>query len=412
MTLPEISIRNAPLADAKDLIEAAFAPLVTLTASDNEPAVVARSMPIYVRGIREATRECDFVASTDAIDSYDEVVDQKNWVLDRFMTNPVALWAHQSRELPIGTVTRCEVVNGKLECTIQFSTEDLNPQAEKVWRNVKAKVVRAVSVGFMPHSVRWEKRGDREVYVLADNELYEISVCSIPANPDCLAKMKARAFDDAHPRQRGVATSDATNSTSAEAGVTENVMNEKESLALFAAKDAEIAALKTAASTASIEKSTLEERATNAEERATKAEEERESALESVKSAETSMKDAATSLGAKTKEDGSVESLKEVASRVSDELTAAHVEKFVGVKITTAEKASFVKLAKTDRTLFDEMMAAKADLGISGRVIKSKSDVAERSTNGAELGDIMEEAAHKDAEGTATADLGDLMEGL
>ena len=124
MTLAELSIRNAVPAEAKDLIEAAFAPLITLTASDNEPALVARSMPIYVRGIRELTRECDFVASTDAIDSYDEVVDQQNWVLERFMANPVALWAHQSRELPIGTVTRCEVVNGRLECTIQFSTED------------------------------------------------------------------------------------------------------------------------------------------------------------------------------------------------------------------------------------------------------------------------------------------------
>ena len=274
--------------------------------------------------------------------------------------------------------------------------------------------MRAVSVGFMPHSVRWEKRGDREVYVLADNELYEISVCSIPANPDCLAKMKARAFDDAHPRHRVVATSDATtHSTSAEAGATETDMTEKEMLAQLTAKDAEIAALKSASEKLGTEKSMLEERATHAEERATKAEEERESALESVKTANTSIKDAATALGAKTKEDGSVESLKEVASRVSDELTSAHVEKFVGVKITPAEKASFVKLAKTDRSLFDEMMAQKADIGIGGRVIKrSGSEASARSTNGPDLGDIMNETAQKDGAAPATADLGDLMNDL
>src|SRR5258708_3883344 len=127
--------------------------------------LTARSIGIHVRSLNIEQRTADFVASTDTIDAYDEVVDQTSWKLARYKANPIVLWAHQSRELPLGVATRCEMVNGRLECTIQFSTEDLNPVAEQVWKNVKAGVVKAVSVGFLPNTIRYEMRNGVEVYV-------------------------------------------------------------------------------------------------------------------------------------------------------------------------------------------------------------------------------------------------------
>lgn len=154
---------------------------------------------LRLRAVREETREADFVASTDAVDSYGEIVDQ-SWDLTRYKANPVILWSHQSRELPIGQSTRTEVVDGQLECTVRFASEKANPKAEQVWQGFKEGTIRALSVGFDPKTVRVDMRNGQDVVVCSDNELMEISVVSIPANPEALAKRRERALAAARER--------------------------------------------------------------------------------------------------------------------------------------------------------------------------------------------------------------------
>lgn len=149
--------------------------------------IIRRDNGLVLRSIREDAREVDFIASTTAIDSYDEVVDQ-SWDLTAFKANPVILWAHDRWGLPIGKSPRTEVVNGQLETTVKFATTELNPFADQVFRMVVAEYLRAVSVGFKPKTIRWEKRDGKDVYVLSNNTLREISVCTVGANPEALAK--------------------------------------------------------------------------------------------------------------------------------------------------------------------------------------------------------------------------------
>lgn len=147
-----------------------------------------RTREIEMRSLNESNRTCDFVASTDTVDSYGEIVDQ-SWDLGRFNANPVILYAHNRSSLPIGRATRCEVVNGQLECTIEFATAAANPMAEQIWQLVRSKMLRAVSVGFIPGKMTTEYRpGFGDVVVLRENKLREISVVTLPANPDALAK--------------------------------------------------------------------------------------------------------------------------------------------------------------------------------------------------------------------------------
>ena len=149
-----------------------------------EPNLFHRSLAASSRSFNENARTCDFIASTNALDSYDEIVEQ-DWDLSRYRANPVVLWAHNSRELPIGQCTRCEVTNGRLECTIKFEKHE---KAETVFQMVKSGTLRAVSVGFVPGRVTTETRGGKDVVVLRNNKLHEISVVSIPANAEALAK--------------------------------------------------------------------------------------------------------------------------------------------------------------------------------------------------------------------------------
>ncbi|HEY1956704.1 MAG TPA: HK97 family phage prohead protease [Polyangiaceae bacterium] len=276
---------------------------------------------LCIRAKRLETREADFVASTDAVDAYDEIVAQ-NWDLDRFKANPVILWAHNSRELPIGKATRCEMVGGRLECTIKFASEKANPQAEQVWQLVQDDMLRAVSVGFYPRTVRSEKRDDKDVYVLDDNELHEISVVPVPANPEALAKMKQRALERAHVEIEAMTLKE---------------MQDRAEVAEKLAKD-------------------HEERAAAAENasKALKVESEKLAAdLASEKAAHVATTE---KLAAATK----------AQAEAADALLVKEVDALVGVKFTPAERDAQLEFARANPEMFKKLADARPALAILG----------------------------------------------
>lgn len=139
-------------------------------------------------------RSFDVIASTETIDSYGDIV-KANWRLSRYASNPIVLFGHNARDAScvIGSASDVRVEDGALRARLTLVGEDVNPEAERVLRLMRAKVLRGISVGFRAHSYRWEKVNGVEVLVLDDNELFEISVVSIPANPDALAQLHAKA---------------------------------------------------------------------------------------------------------------------------------------------------------------------------------------------------------------------------
>jgi HK97 family phage prohead protease len=289
--------------------------------------LVTRSHGLHVRGVRSERREADFVASTEAIDAYEEIVEQ-TWDLARFNSNPVVLYAHQSRELPIGVCSRVEVVGGQLECTIRFVTEDKNPKAEQVWKMVRDGELRAVSVGFVPKSYRWEKREGQEVLVFSDNELHEISVVPIPANAEALAKMKAKALAEARTQHKHGASA-----------AKENEMDPKEQIIKL---EADVRSGEAKAH--NLQKELDVAKATV-------------SALESQNQALATERDAAVAK----------------AAQLEDELISAEVDALVGVKIAPTEKDDFVALRKSNKELFTKFVAQRGDLKLLQPVIASKA---------------------------------------
>lgn len=323
---------------------------------------VQLSHGLHLRSVRKDAREATFVASTEAVDSYGEIVEQ-NWRLERYLSNPVVLFAHQSRELPIGQSTSVTVAGGQLEVTIRFATSDANPKAEQVWQSVMQGVLRAVSVGFMPNEYRWEMRDGKEVLVLSDNELHEVSVVPIPANPEALAKMrsKAREAQNANAKQAARAAGDTT-------------MTIEEMKAEIAKREAahagELATAK-AASEAAAARHTATEKA-----------------LADEREAHTKTK---TELDAAAK----------AGADAADKLIVLEVDALVGTKITPAEKEAFVELAKANRTIFDKQLAARPALKMLTPVIEVSEKAAPLSASvnaNDELLELAMEGADEDDE--------------
>lgn len=147
----------------------------------------------------DPVRSRRYVASDETVDRMGDIIRVKGWDLSNFRKNPQALWAHNSRALPIGTVT--EMDKGELRGspalleTITYLEQGLDPAADAVWKLVNAGVVRAVSVGFLPVQTRFpDSPEERQELGLGDwgvlyekQEQLELSNCTIPANPSALA---------------------------------------------------------------------------------------------------------------------------------------------------------------------------------------------------------------------------------
>lgn len=129
------------------------------------------------------------IASTDAIDRQGDSVDQKGWELDNFMNNPVVLWAHDYKSLPIGKVLSAVVVKGKLVAEFMFATEEMNPVAQQVKKLYEGGYLNASSVGFIAK----ERKGNS----ITRSELLELSLVPVPANQEALRVATAKGLETA-----------------------------------------------------------------------------------------------------------------------------------------------------------------------------------------------------------------------
>lgn len=162
--------------------------LVRLAATGVTPAI----------GSSEADRTIEVVCCTSLVNNHEARVDNASWRLDRFGKNPIVLYGHAwepnilenlrpEDTLPIGKASNVRVEGDSLLASITFAPASVNPFAEQVFRAFQGGYLNAVSVGFHPHSVAFEIVGDREIAVLRDCELYEISVVPVPADAGAVA---------------------------------------------------------------------------------------------------------------------------------------------------------------------------------------------------------------------------------
>ncbi len=123
------------------------------------------------------------VGSSGAIDRHGESLNPNGWSLNNYMRNPVILFGHDYKSLPIGKAMKVWVEDGKLMFTIKFAD---TPMGNEVFKLFEEDMLNAFSVGFIP--MKWDETGD---YTFAEMELLELSVVTVPANPEALAKVKS-----------------------------------------------------------------------------------------------------------------------------------------------------------------------------------------------------------------------------
>lgn len=146
----------------------------------------------------EGSRKVRFVISTASVDRQNDTVSQTGWRLDRYLLNPVVLFGHNYRGLPVGRCTALAVDGDKLMAEVEFMPAAVSAFADEVFRIVKWGGLNATSVGFRP--IKWAFNEERGGFDFIEQELLEFSIVSVPANPEALVTQRALAAADSADR--------------------------------------------------------------------------------------------------------------------------------------------------------------------------------------------------------------------
>lgn len=145
-----------------------------------------RYIKAYVEKIAENKYRA--IASTNAVDRYGDIVDQKGWLLENYMKNPVMLWAHDSSQLPVAKCTGVDLSQeGKMIVDFEFNSAAGSPLAPYVKNSYDNGFLNALSVGFLA--------GNRKGQVIESAELLEISFVPVPANQEALRLAMSKGLD-------------------------------------------------------------------------------------------------------------------------------------------------------------------------------------------------------------------------
>jgi HK97 family phage prohead protease len=133
-----------------------------------------------------------FVITSDAIDRQGEIVDVDGWDFKAYMQNPVILDSHRYGSIAdiVGRATGEPRRQGNgWTVDVEFAE---TPMGDLARRLVEQGMLKAVSVGFRSLQRRPEKGLTRHI----KTELLEVSLVSVPANPEALRVRSALPFAD------------------------------------------------------------------------------------------------------------------------------------------------------------------------------------------------------------------------
>ena len=143
-----------------------------------------------------------FTISKEVVDRDGDILRASGVDFSNYMKNPVFLSFHNSREFPLGKVTKFWVEGNEVKAIVYFPTleelsTDPNNASEKAklvdftYHCYKTGMLNAVSVGFIP--LEWIETENG--FDILKWELLEFSAVAVPANQDAIAEA-VKSFGD------------------------------------------------------------------------------------------------------------------------------------------------------------------------------------------------------------------------
>lgn len=127
-----------------------------------------------VKSFDEEQRIIRGIASTPETDREGDIVMPKG----AKFTLPFPLLAQHDHNQPVGMVTKASVSDDGIEIEAQLPKDSQLSYVERTWRQVKAGLLRGLSIGFRATKAEAIKTGRK----FLDYEIFELSLVTVPAN--------------------------------------------------------------------------------------------------------------------------------------------------------------------------------------------------------------------------------------
>lgn len=145
--------------------------------------IVYRQCPAIITRGPEGERRLSLTISTAGQDREGDTIALDGWKLEAYARNPVVLWAHDYRSLPIARAAKTRIEDGVLKADAVFPPAEMHPFSAKIYDLAAAGFINASSVGFIPQKWSFRKDGGIDFH---EQELIEFSFVTVPANADAL----------------------------------------------------------------------------------------------------------------------------------------------------------------------------------------------------------------------------------
>lgn len=148
-----------------------------------------KSLPVSIK--QKDGNALEFTISTNVQDRDTDILEPTGCKLDNYLKNPVVLFAHDYKSLPIGRSKSVSVTPDAVVAEVEFAPTQF---AQEVRQLCEAGFLKAASVGFIP--LKYEPIGDSSFgHRIYEWELLEWSIVPVPSNPTALiSEAKAKGM--------------------------------------------------------------------------------------------------------------------------------------------------------------------------------------------------------------------------
>ncbi len=149
-------------------------------------------MEIVKKSGQKISDTYDFVLSTEAPDRVGDIVKIDGLDIKAFEENPVALFMHR-HDQPIGVWSNLKKSAGALTGRLSLAAKGTSKLVDFAHSMIEQGMLRAVSVSFVPHE---SKANSSKGRTINKSELIEVSLVTVPMNPQALMIAKSFEFSD------------------------------------------------------------------------------------------------------------------------------------------------------------------------------------------------------------------------
>jgi len=165
---------------------------------------IMKKHSVAIKSTAYPARTIRFIGSDESIDRDGDTISIDGWDLSNYVKNPVVLYAHDRFGLPVGKadvsidrLARQLIFDVKFPTIEELATDPANPSehalmVDAIYNMAKQGILNTVSVGF--RGIEYEPTATGRAYTR--QELMEVSIVPIPANPNAVAVLRAAGCSD------------------------------------------------------------------------------------------------------------------------------------------------------------------------------------------------------------------------